>query len=136
MSDTAFAGRSPTLSDAAAARVTWRVPDTRRALQLALAGIWLLDAILQYQSWMFTKAFGQMLAGTAAGNPGFIARPITWSAGIIGHHPVSTNTAFATIQLLLALGIAWRPALKVDPRCLRGLGRRGVVAGRGPGRGS
>jgi hypothetical protein len=61
---------------------------------------------------MFTKAFGQMLAGTAAGNPGFIARPITWSAGIIGHHPVPVNTAFATIQLLLALGIAWRPALK------------------------
>jgi hypothetical protein len=114
MSDTAFAGRSPALSGdgAVAARVTWRVPDTRRALQLALAGIWLLDAILQYQSWMFTKAFGQMLAGTAAGNPGFIARPITWSAGIIGHHSVPVNTAFATIQLLLALGIAWRPALK------------------------
>jgi hypothetical protein len=114
MSDTAFAGRSPALSGdgAAAACVTWRVPGTRRALQLALAGIWLLDAILQYQSWMFTKAFGQMLAGTAAGNPGFIARPITWSAGIVEHHPVSTNTAFATIQLLLALGIAWRPAMK------------------------
>ncbi len=25
--------------------------------------IWLLDAVLQYQSFMFTKAFGQMLAG-------------------------------------------------------------------------
>jgi hypothetical protein len=61
---------------------------------------------------MFTKAFGQMLAASAAGNPGFIARPITWSAGIVEHHPVSTNTAFATIQLLLALGIAWRPAMK------------------------
>jgi len=116
MSDTAFAGPSPALSGdgAVASCVTWRVPGTRRALQLALAGIWLLDAILQYQSWMFTKAFAQMLAGTAAGNPGFIARPITWSAGIIGHHPVSTNTAFATIQLLLALGIAWRPALRVS----------------------
>jgi hypothetical protein len=115
MSDTAFAGRSPALSgsDAAAACVTWRLPDTRRVLQLALAGIWLLDAILQYQSWMFTKAFAQMLAGTAAGNPGFIARPITWSAGVIEHHLVPANTAFATIQLLLALGIAWRPALKV-----------------------
>jgi hypothetical protein len=89
------------------------MPDVRRALQLGLAAIWLLDAILQYQSWMFTKAFGQMLAGTAAGNPGVIARPITWSAGIIEHHPVPTNAAFATIQLLLALGIAWRPTLKL-----------------------
>jgi len=78
-----------------------------------LAVVWLLDAILQYQSFMFTKAFGQMLAATAAGNPGVIARPITWSAGIIEHHPVSTNAAFAAIQLVLALGIAWRPTVKV-----------------------
>jgi hypothetical protein len=115
MSDTAFGGRRPARggSDATAAGGTWRVPDTRRALQLGLAGIWLLDAILQYQSWMFTKAFGQMLAQSAAGNPGVIGRPVTWSAGIIEHHPVPVNTAFATIQLLLALGIAWRPALKV-----------------------
>ena len=49
---------------------SWRPPDTRRVLQLGLAAIWLLDAVLQYQSFMFTKGFGQMLAGTASGNPG------------------------------------------------------------------
>src|ERR1700732_3195202 len=88
-------------------------PDARRAFQLVLAGIWLLDAVLQYQSFMFTKAFGQMLAGTAAGNPSVIARPITWDANLVEHHLVLVNTIFATIQLLLGLGIACRPTVRV-----------------------
>ncbi len=44
--------------------------DARRWLQLGLALIWLLDAVLQYQSFMFTGPFAQMLAGTAAGQSG------------------------------------------------------------------
>jgi hypothetical protein len=91
----------------------WAVPDQRRRLQLALAGIWLLDAVLQYQSFMFTKAFTQMLGATAAGNPAVIADPITWSARLIGNHVVVMNAIFATIQLLLGLGIAWRPTVKI-----------------------
>jgi hypothetical protein len=55
--------------------------DARRVLQLLLAVIWLMDGLLQYQSFMYTQAFGQMIAGTAAGNPGVIARPISWNAG-------------------------------------------------------
>ena len=62
---------------------------------------------------MFTKAFGQTLAGTAQGNPQVIAGPITWSARIVSYHPTATNAAFATIQLLLALGLAWRPTVKI-----------------------
>jgi hypothetical protein len=88
-------------------------PDQRRRLQLVLAGIWLLDAVLQYQSFMFTKAFAQMLSATAAGNPAVIADPITWSARLIGNHVVLVNAIFATIQLLLGLGIAWRPTVKI-----------------------
>jgi len=71
MSEVAVAGRPAvwrgwlgTEPRTAAAR-----PDVRRALQLGLAAIWLLDGVLQYQPFMYTKAFGQMLAGTAAGNP-------------------------------------------------------------------
>ncbi len=86
--------------------------DARRALQLGLAGLWLLDGVLQYQPFMYTKAFGQMLAGTADGNPAVIARPITWEAGLVEHHLVLLNTAFATIQLLLGLGIAVRPTAR------------------------
>ncbi len=87
--------------------------DARRVLQLGLAAIWLLDGVLQYQSWMFTKAFGRMLAGAASGNPVVIAAPITWDAHLVEHYPVLLNAVFATIQLLLGLGIAWRPTVKV-----------------------
>ncbi|HZR48159.1 MAG TPA: hypothetical protein VFB06_01445 [Streptosporangiaceae bacterium] len=87
-------------------------PDAGRRLRLALAAIWLLDAALQYQPFMFTRAFGQTLAVSAQGNPHVIAGPVTWSAGIIEHYPAAANAAFATIQLVIAVGIAWRPAVK------------------------
>jgi hypothetical protein len=48
-------------------------PGWRRALQLALAALWLLDAVLQYQTFMFSQGFPRMLAETAAGNPGPVA---------------------------------------------------------------
>ena len=96
-----------------AASVTRTAVDGRRVLQLGLAAAWLLDGLLQYQSSMFTKAFGQMLAGAADGNPAVIAAPITWDAHLVEHNPVLLNAVFATIQLLLGLGIAWRPTARV-----------------------
>jgi hypothetical protein len=98
---------------AAVAEERHPAPGVRRRLQLVLAGIWLLDAVLQYQSAMFTKAFARMLAGSAAGNPAVIADPVTWSARIIGNHVVGMNAVFATIQLLIGLGIAWRPTVRI-----------------------
>ena len=91
----------------------WAPPDARRWLQLGLAALWVLDGVLQYQSFMFTKAFSQMLAGSASGNPAFVADSVRWAAGVIAHSPAITNAAFATIQLALGLGIAWRPAVRV-----------------------
>jgi len=115
MSDVAVAGtrtawRGRLGTEALAAR---RPTDTRRALQLGLAAIWLLDGVLQYQGFMFTKGFNQMLAGTAAGNPAVIAKPITWDANLIDHHMVLLNAIFATIQLLIGLGIAFRPTVRL-----------------------
>ena len=91
----------------------WAAPDARRRLQLALGALWLLDAILQYQPVMFTRALGQMLAAAAPGNPAFVSQPIIWDARLVGQHPAGLNAAFATIQLLLALGIAWRPTVRL-----------------------
>jgi hypothetical protein len=88
------------------------LPDTRRCLQLGLSIVWLLDAVLQGQSVMFTGAFARMVAATAAGNPAVIAGPIIWASHLIGHHPVLANAGFAAIELLLALGMAWRPTVK------------------------
>ena len=87
--------------------------DTRRMLQLGLAAIWLLDGVLQYQSFMFTKAFGQMIEATSSGNPGVVAHPINWNATLVEHHLVLLNAMFATVQILLGLGIAWRPTVRV-----------------------
>lgn len=87
--------------------------DARRVLQLVLAAIWLLDGMLQYQPSMYGAMFGQMIGGSAAGNPGVIANPISWNATLVEHHQVLLNTVFATIQLLLGLGIAYRPTVRV-----------------------
>src|ERR1700748_1553226 len=88
-------------------------PDIRRLLQLALAGLWLLDGVLQYQAFMFSKGVSDMLADLASGNPGVVARPISWDATLVGHHVVLLNAVFATVQLLLGIGIAWRPTVRV-----------------------
>ena len=82
-------------------------------LQLILAGTWLLDGLLQYQSSMYSTMFGEMIGDTATGNPGVIAGPISWNAALVAQHQVLLNTVFATIQLLLGLGIAYRPTVRV-----------------------
>jgi hypothetical protein len=87
--------------------------DARRVLQLILAAIWLLDGLLQYQPSMYSTMFGQMIGGGAAGNPGVVARPILWDAALVAGHLVLLNTVFAAIQLLLGLGIAYRPTVRV-----------------------
>jgi hypothetical protein len=92
---------------------TRTAPSFRRWLQLGLAAVWLLDAVLQLQSFMFGPGFSQMLAATASGNPWFAADPITWSARLIADHPTWTNAAFASVQLFIGVGILWRPAVKV-----------------------
>jgi len=54
-----------------------------------------------------------MLAASAAGNPSVIARPIIWDAALVGQHVTLLNTLFAAIQLLLGLGIAGRPTVRL-----------------------
>ena len=114
MSDIALgrdrAGRRDRLGAAGTAAAA---PDTRRMLQLGLAAIWLLDGVLQYQSFMYTKAFTQMIGATSSGNPGVVSHPINWNATLVQHHLVLLNTIFATIQLLLGLGIAYRPTVRL-----------------------
>src|ERR1700751_6040959 len=117
MSESLAVGRAQTRpagrASHAAGTVGVAALDARRKLQLALGVIWVLDGILQFQPSMFTKSFPDMLAASAHGNPGEVAGPITWSASLIDHHVVVLNAIFATIQLALGLGIAWRPTLRL-----------------------
>ena len=114
MSDT-VAGRSRAAArdrlDAAGASAAGL--DVRRALQLGLAAIWLLDGVLQFQSFMFTKAFGQMIGATSSGSPVIVSHAINWNAALVEHHLVLLNAIFATVQLLLGLGIAYRPTVRL-----------------------
>jgi len=62
---------------------------------------------------MFTRQFGNaMLAPTAVGNPSPIAHSITWASQLIADHSVAVDASFAVIQILLGLGIAWRPTIR------------------------
>jgi hypothetical protein len=103
-------------SPAAGARAdvtAWSFPDRRRALQLSLAALWLLDGVLQLQPFMFTPAFGgQFLAAAAHRNPAPVAASIGWVAQQVAHHPGLANTLFAFCQIGIGLGIAWRRSLR------------------------
>lgn len=86
---------------------------TRRGIQLALAGFWLLDAALQFQPYMFTSGFGRDVISPAGdGQPVIVSGPVHWAAGLIAGHPVLTNTPFAVVQLLIAIGLCWRRSVR------------------------
>ena len=79
---------------------------TRRGLEIALGGLWLLDAALQYQPAMFTRGFYDDLFDMAnMGLPGPLGAVIDHTAGLVTAHPVGWNTTFASLQLVLGLGL-------------------------------
>ncbi len=89
--------------------------DLQRTFQLVLATVWLLDAVLQLQPFMFTRGsngFSGMLNNLAAGNPGWVAHSITWNASNVYHNPVLTNSVFAFVQFLIGFGIVWKRSVK------------------------
>lgn len=90
------------------------VESRRRVLRIALGLIWLLDAALQFQPYMFTRAFvTQAIRSTASGNPKVVADPIAWSASFMSQHIAAYNAIFATIQLLLGLGLLYPRTVKL-----------------------
>lgn len=101
-------------------RATW-VPlvrvvsssSSRRRLQVVLGLLWLLDAALQYQPYMFSHDFvTQTIEPTAKANPYIVAHSITWAAHVMGHHLVVYNVIFASIQVAIAFGLFCRRTVK------------------------
>jgi hypothetical protein len=79
---------------------------SRRDLQVALGVLWVIDAALQAQAFMFTSGFAtQVIAPAGQGQPGFVSAPIHWVATVIAAHPVAWNLLFVAIQLLLGVGL-------------------------------
>jgi hypothetical protein len=86
----------------------------RRHLQIALGLIWLLDAALQFQPYMFSRSFVvDVLEPAVIGNPAVIGRPMLWADHFMLHDVGLWNALFATVQLLIALGLFWRPTVRV-----------------------
>lgn len=86
--------------------------DATRRVQTALGLLWLLDGGLQLQSFMYSHAFAQQLASGAAGQPGWLHDSILWSARLAGGHLGVWNSLFACTQVLLGLGILYRPLVR------------------------
>jgi hypothetical protein len=89
---------------------------SRRTLQVLLGAVWLVDGALQLQPFMFTKGFvTSVLLPNAAGNPGFVARPIVDVARALEPHIAVWNVGFALVQLGIGVGLlvprTVRPAL-------------------------
>ena len=88
--------------------------DRRRWLQLGLAAVWLYAGFLQMQTFMFSADFAKMtLEPVASGNPSWVAHSILWAAHIVAHSPLTWNVVFVLVQVLLGVGIAFRPTARV-----------------------
>jgi hypothetical protein len=86
--------------------------DRRRAIQTVLGLIWLLDGALQFQSFMYSKGFIQMLTGMAPGQPGWLSDSLHWAANIAAKDLTVFNTLFALTQVAIGLGLLYRRTLK------------------------
>jgi hypothetical protein len=101
--------RGPARDSAASRLSRWR-----QVLTWLLGFIWLLDAALQYQPYMFTKDFpNQAIRPTGQGSPMWVSSPVSWSADLMVHHIVFWNAVFATVQLAIAVGLFWRRTVKL-----------------------
>jgi hypothetical protein len=85
---------------------------SRRGLQIALGLIWLLDGGLQFQSVFYSHGFTDSLREQAAGQPIWLAHSITWAANLAAHDLGVWNTLFALTQVLIGLGLLYRPTVK------------------------
>ncbi len=90
---------------------SWRV--NRDLLRWALAVLWLLDAALQCQPFMFSRSFAtEVLDQAGDGQPVVVAGPVHAMAALVASHPVLFNAPFAIAQFLLAIGLVFRRTAK------------------------
>ncbi|HEY1830342.1 MAG TPA: hypothetical protein VGG38_08880 [Acidimicrobiales bacterium] len=92
---------------------------TQRTLQVVLGLLWILDAALQFQPYMFGNGFvDSFILPNAAGQPFVLGDLITHIGHFIGPDVAVWNTFFALIQLGIGVGLLFkrtaRPALAVS----------------------
>ena len=105
------AAGSPLRSAAAHAK-TYFASDARRTIQTTLGLIWLLDGALQFQAFMYGRGFIQMLTSMTAGQPGWLHDSVMWGATTLQSDQAFLNTLFALTQVLIGVGLLYRPTVK------------------------
>jgi hypothetical protein len=105
-------GRQDTIARILTRARSYFASDSRRAFQTTLGLIWLLDGALQFQPFMYSKGFIQMLTATAAGQPHWLASSINWTAELAQSNLTLFNTLFALIQVAIGLGLLYRRTVK------------------------
>jgi hypothetical protein len=94
-------------------RLRWYfASDTRRTVQTVLGLMWLLDGALQFQSFMYSKGFIDMLTQMMPGQPHWLGSSMQWAANIAAGDLTLFNTLFALTQVFIGLGILYRPTVK------------------------
>ncbi|MCL2418152.1 MAG: hypothetical protein FWD04_02585 [Conexibacteraceae bacterium] len=86
--------------------------DRTRAGQTLLALIWLLDGGLQFQSFMYSRGFVQMITALTPGQPTWVGDSVRWGANTAGGNLTLFNTLFALTQVVIGLGILYRPTAR------------------------
>ncbi len=90
-----------------------RIVITRRGVQIALGLIWLLDGVLQFQTYFYTKPFlTQFIDSMAAGQPRLIAHSITWASQLASPHLTQYNTLFGLTQVVIGVGLLYPPTVR------------------------
>jgi hypothetical protein len=85
---------------------------TRRGLRITLGVLWLFDAGLQFQPYMFGTRFAVEVIGPAGtGQASFVRTPIEHLVTMVGAHPAPYNAVFASVQLAIGLGLLLRRAV-------------------------
>lgn len=85
----------------------------RQTLTVCLGLLWLLDAGLQFQPFMYTSAFpNDFIKPAGAGSPSWISAPNSWAASLMAGHINIWNTLFALIQLAIGAGLLFRRSRK------------------------
>lgn len=89
--------------------------DIARIGQVALGLLWFADGALQFQPYMFGQTFVTgVLLPASHGQPAIIGGPIVWMAHIVASHVALFNLGAATLQVLIGLGLLYRPAVKLS----------------------
>ena len=83
--------------------------DTARRAQTVLGLIWLLDGGLQFQSFMYSRGFLQLLLGAEGGEPAWLRASIGWGVRFANGDLTLWNTLFALTQIALGVGLLIRP---------------------------